>query len=275
MRTLKITLVTLIVIGAVGMLATLIAYGFNVPNMWSDMSSASAYVQNENDTFNDVTGINVTSRDGRINVIGHDKDYVRVVYFTREDRLAVTTTLTNGTLTINQTTERWRIWNFGFNLQSLDLYTIRLYVPTGLENITLQSHNGRVNVSGVESDELRITCHNGRVGVTNSEIDQINITSHNGSIHVTNVVGDRVILNNHNGSNTINGKFNHVDSQTLNGRNNVTLVGGSGDYEIRLATRNGTNRINGTRTQQTIIDGGPGFVRLVTSNGRNDLWFVA
>jgi len=293
MRTLKITFIVFIIVGLVGILSGFIAYGFNVREMYSDMSLTGNYEGRE-EMFMDVNTLSVNVRNGRINLNTHDQRYVRVTYYTREDRLIVTTQNVAGVLTITQERERSR-WNFiNVGFQSSRMYEVNIWVPASvdtatlishngrisvsdvaIENMTVTSHNGRVDLDNIESTALTVTSHNGRVNLSNSDVNTVNITSHNGMIDVNRTVGEKITLRNHNGRNNIyRGTFTSVDVRTSNGRNDVRLVGNQSDYQINFITHNGSTRLNGNRTSQSQFEGGPGSIRMETRNGRNDLRFV-
>jgi len=293
MRALKITLISFIVIGFIGVATTFIVYGFNVRAMWNDMSSTAGYTEGDR-TYVSVTSVSVSAHNGRINFEGHDSDQVKITYHTREGRLYLTTELTNGQLVITQSTVTPN-WNFGMmGFRSTDVYAINVLVPRELVAATLTSNNGRINVNGVGltslhmgaqngridvsnvtvSGLMHVTSQNGRVNVSDSEITDINITSNNGRIDVSRTTGEEIRLRNSNGRNSIsNGTFTIVDVQTNNGRNSVTLIGTQANFEIRFSAHNGTSRLNRTRTSGT-HQGGPGSIRMSTHNGRNDLRFV-
>ena len=169
----------------------------------------------------------------------------------------LTTEVINGVLTIEVYIPRQI--TFGINFGSIREITeprgLDVYLPvTAYEQITINSTNGRVDVSDFEVDDFRIITTNGHIALENM-IGDVDVQTTNGRITASEISGDAVRIRTTNGHIELSGLTGDVDAQTSNGRITTSRMTGN---DIRIRTTNGSLELSDVT----------GNIDAQTSNGR-------
>jgi len=296
--------ISFIIVGVIGGIVALSIYRFDFSSVWADMTNIPGYTQTEKrfdlEDVSDKITINLRN-ESLIVRTSSDSDEVVISYWYRNnDDTAYTVEEYELAFTIDRNRNA-RNWFQGLRGGNIRQHRVYITIPQDFDSILhIQNHNGSMRVYGnnLDLESFRAINHNGSIRVygltaeqtiytrTNNGSIRINDATvtdpdgiiesrtSNGSIRITRSEANYVVTRSNNGSVRIDrGTFQNVDSRTSNGSNRIEIIGDQADYTITFQTRNGSNRLNGSRVSSGTRGTGPNPIHIESRNGSNRLSF--
>ena len=253
-------------------------------------SGGSAITLEETISVANVDHVQIRTRNQRVRVHPTNDSEAKVVSTGMPANATLTVEVINNVLTIETRVPRQIIVGVNFSsFRSLtDPPALAVYLPENVyEQVTINSTNGRVEVSGLAITDLQIETTNGSIEL-NDIAGNVDVQTSNGRIRVSGITGDEARFRTTNGGMELADITNHITGQTTNGRitfnhgtieQNVDLQSTNGRIEVQLArepehaafdlrTTNSRTEIFGNNNSTQQFGDGRYEVTLRTTNGR-------
>lgn len=203
-----------------------------------------------------------------------------------DQRYDVQANVKENRLSVSVEEEWFKLFNFDF---SFSTPTLMVYVPEkAYETIQLDTVNGRVEVRGLEGNEMQITTDNGRAAARDLDVNELQATTDNGQIELKEIRSNSVTSEADNGEirmenvegelsgKTTNGqiklKTEHmdrpIDLHTDNGRIHIQTENEPTNATLDVNINNGKVTIFGKSNWDTIIGEGENLIKLTVHNGK-------
>lgn len=179
--------------------------------------------------------------------------------------------------------------NLIFNFQSSKINTITIKMPQSFNgDIDIVTKNGRMEIEGFNLNSISFKTSNGGLTAKAITAQSFSFESKNGSAVLNDINSPEISLNTSNGGlnakgivsdkfyfKTSNGKAvikeilcRDIEVVSTNGSLDVSVLGEKIDYDINLATKNGSIHVDGTKISSQIISGsGDKSLKAHTTNG--------
>jgi len=244
-KKLSLLAVGLVIIGVIG----IVIVGF-------DGASGNVITLEETVDATNVDQVSIRTRNQSVRLHHAEDNDARIIASGLPSNATLTVEVINGVLMVEVDIPRQiQMFNFGSIREITEPRGLDVYLPVIVyEQVTINSTNGRVDVSDFEIDDFRISTTNGRI-VLRDIIGNVDVQTSNGRVTISEVSGDTVRIRTTNGQIELSEVAGNVDAQTSNGR--VTISKMTGD-DIKIRTTNG----------QIELSDLSGNIDAETSNGR-------
>jgi len=205
----------------------------------------------------------------------------------------------NGTLTVVEQDNNWRINIFNFNWTGWVIFntgaTLKVYVPSdaSLNNVSLSTASGNTVFNGNQTKISSLNCNSasGNINLANLDLNLLALNVASGDVKISNVSAETADINilsgwlKYNGAklkhltlNMTSGNVNFegevtstLQLRTLSGDVDITLAGNREDYSIEFRKLSGDIRVNGQRIDGNFDGPGSNVGQLTGSGGRIDI----
>ncbi|PKF86232.1 hypothetical protein CW306_22865 [Bacillus sp. BA3] len=163
-----------------------------------------------------------------------------------------------------------RTFSFGFHIQSLHL---KVYVPDeSYKSFAVETDNGKLQISGLKSEDLNVRSQNGRVELNDIITEKIEVKSANGKVELNNVEG-KLVGSSNNGKITLVTKDldREIDFESNNGKIMIQTENEPTNTTFDVHVDNGRVDILGKYEGDTVIGKGENLVKLETNNGKIEI----
>ncbi|CAH0299562.1 DUF4097 family beta strand repeat-containing protein [Peribacillus sp. Bi134] len=163
-----------------------------------------------------------------------------------------------------------RTFSFGFHIQSLHL---KVYVPDeSYKSFAVESDNGKLQISGLKSEDLNVRSQNGRVELNDIITEKVEVKSANGKVELNNVEG-KLVGSSNNGKITLVTKDldREIDFESNNGKIMIQTENEPTNTTFDVHVDNGRVDILGKYEGDTVIGKGENLVKLETNNGKIEI----
>ncbi|MFJ8071559.1 DUF4097 family beta strand repeat-containing protein [Peribacillus sp. NPDC096447] len=163
-----------------------------------------------------------------------------------------------------------RTFSFGFHIQSLHL---KVYVPDeSYKSLVVESDNGKLQISGLKSEDLNVKSQNGRVELNDTITEKVEVKSANGKVELNNVEG-KLVGSSNNGKITLVTKDldREIDFESNNGKIMIKTENEPTNTTFDVHVDNGRVDILGKYEGDTVIGKGENLVKLETNNGKIEI----
>ena len=163
-----------------------------------------------------------------------------------------------------------RTFSFGFHIQSLHL---KVYVPDeSYKTFVVESDNGKLQISGLKSEDLNVKSQNGRVELNDIITEKVEVKSANGKVELNNVEG-KLVGSSNNGKITLVTKDldREIDFESNNGKIMIKTENEPTNTTFDVHVDNGRVDILGKYEGDTVIGKGENLVKLETNNGKIEI----
>lgn len=272
-------LVRILAIAAIVLLIGAIAFFYALYNS----NAANEQVLEDQRFDESIDQIDISVDNARVELLPSEDDTARIVLSGTSDGFTFRSDATEGRLDI-EFEERFRLFSFGFNRS----YLLTVHVPdSGVESLSAESDNGRIDARQFSARELRLETDNGRIDGTAIDSERIEVQTDNGAVTLSNLdaaisvraSNGRIIFTDVSGeleARANNGRIEltadtiafPVDFETDNGRIEIRTDTEPENARIEASTDNGRIDIYGRANEETIFGNGDIRVRLKTDNGR-------
>jgi len=209
---------------------------------------------------------------------------------TRDPRVEVR----NGTLTVVENKDNWRLNLFGWNWQNWVLFdasaNLKVYVPRSatLNNVSLNMASGNTVFNGSQMSIKDLTCNSmsGNIKFTDLKLDQLTLDVASGDVELNNVSAikaninmmsgwlhysgaklDSMTLNMTSGNLRLDGEITKLlQLRMISGDSTIVLAGNKDDYSFELNKISGSVKVDGQRIDWGFD--GPGSHTIPSSTGR-------
>ncbi|MFE4812954.1 DUF4097 family beta strand repeat-containing protein [Peribacillus simplex] len=163
-----------------------------------------------------------------------------------------------------------RTFSFGFHIQSLHL---KVYVPDeSYKSFVVESDNGKLQLSGLKSENLNVKSQNGRVELNDIITEKVEVKSANGKVDLNNVEG-KLVGSSNNGKITLVTKDldREIDFESNNGKIMIKTENEPTNTTFDVHVDNGRVDILGKYEGDTVIGKGENLVKLEANNGKIEI----
>jgi len=220
------------------------------------------------------------------NNYGYDFTYTG----TRDPRIEVR----NGTLTVIEQEDNWRINLFGWNWQNWLVFdtsaSLKVYVPRSanlndvslnmasgntvfngsqlsIKNLTCNSLSGNIKFSDLKLDRLTLDVASGDVEMNNVAAIGANVNILSGWLHYNGAKVESITLNMTSGNLRFDGEVTkQLQLHMISGDSSIVLAGSKDDYSFEFKKISGSIKVNGQRVDWGFD--GPGSHSIPSSTGR-------
>ncbi|MDM5214291.1 DUF4097 family beta strand repeat-containing protein [Peribacillus sp. NJ4] len=158
-------------------------------------------------------------------------------------------------------------FSFGFHIQSLHL---KVFVPDkSYKSFVVESDNGKLQISGLKSENLNVKSQNGRVELNDIITEKVEVKSANGKVDLNNVEG-KLVGSSNNGKITLVTKDldREIDLESNNGKIMIKTEKEPTNTTFDVHVDNGKVDILGKHEGNTVIGKGENLIKLETNNGK-------
>ncbi|MBT2664592.1 DUF4097 family beta strand repeat protein [Bacillus sp. ISL-4] len=163
-----------------------------------------------------------------------------------------------------------RTFSFGFHIQSIHL---KVYVPDeSYKSFVVESDNGKLQLSGLKSENLNVKSQNGRVELNDIITEKVDVKSANGKVDLNNVEG-KLVGSSNNGKITLVTKDldREIDFESNNGKIMIKTENEPTNTTFDVHVDNGRVDILGKYEGDTVIGKGENLVKLEANNGKIEI----
>jgi len=292
-RGIKILWITIACIFALGIILTTVAFALGATgSAWYDRQGlhfgTSERLELADDATEPFENIDVKLRDANVEIVvannyGYEFSYLGM----REPRVEVR----NGTLSIVEHEDNWRINIFGWNWSNYALFEtgsqLKIYVPRSadLNNVSISTASGDTLFNGSQTKVKSLDCNtaSGNTRLSGLDLGTLTFNVASGDVRMSDVSATSATFNMVSGwvsykgakleTLTFNMTSGDVDFEgevsrllqirSISGDSNIVLAGSKDDYSFDVRKLSGSVRVNGQR-----IDGnfdGPGTSSIPSS----------
>lgn len=161
-------------------------------------------------------------------------------------------------------------FSFGFHIQSLHL---KVFVPDkSYKSFVVESDNGKMQISGLKSENLIVESQNGRVELNDIVTEKVEVKSANGKLDLNNVEG-KLVGSSNNGKITLVTKDldRMIDLECNNGKIMIKTENEPTNTTFDVHVDNGKVDILGKHEGNTVIGKGENLVKLEANNGKIEI----
>ncbi|MDM5357140.1 DUF4097 and DUF4098 domain-containing protein YvlB [Peribacillus sp. B2I2] len=161
-------------------------------------------------------------------------------------------------------------FSFGFHIQSLHL---KVFVPDkSYKSFVVESDNGKMQISGLKSENLMVESQNGRVELNDIVTEKVEVKSANGKLDLNNVEG-KLVGSSNNGKITLVTKDldRMIDLECNNGKIMIKTENEPTNTTFDVHVDNGKVDILGKHEGNTVIGKGENLVKLEANNGKIEI----
>lgn len=128
----------------------------------------------------------VETKNGRVGLAYWDKPYVRVLVRgqVRANDLDEATKQLQASLQASESGDRWHMTVRHDTKEGVVGADIDLMLPSGLDEVSIRTHNGAIRADSVDSGILRLVTNNGAIFVYRANVSQLHLNSDNGAIDI-------------------------------------------------------------------------------------------
>ncbi|MGE7906871.1 DUF4097 family beta strand repeat-containing protein [Peribacillus sp. NPDC094092] len=161
-------------------------------------------------------------------------------------------------------------FSFGFHIQSIHL---KVFVPDeSYKSFVVESNNGKMQLSGLKSENLNVKSQNGRVELKDIMTEKVEVKSANGKVELNNVEG-KLVGSSNNGKITLVTKDldREIDFESNNGKIMIKTENEPTNTTFDVHVDIGRVDILGKYEGDAVIGKGENLVKLETNNGKIEI----
>ncbi|MFP3918877.1 DUF4097 family beta strand repeat-containing protein, partial [Lysinibacillus telephonicus] len=215
----------------------------------------------------DFSNVEVESENANINVIASNNNTAKAeLVNNKNNKYKLDVKVDGNTLEIE-------VNRRGFKWLSIDFFsnspTLNLMLPEKVAGtIALETNNGTISASNLESKEMAAESDNGEILIENVKSNSIYAQSDNGELFFENLEGE-ILGESDNGDITlVNDSLNQpIEFETDNGSIIIQTKKEPENVKMDVYTDNGTINIFGKSNESTVIGNGENLIKLTSDNG--------
>lgn len=194
-------------------------------------------------------------------------DQTTIVEFSGSEEYNLHADVKGDMLTVNAEERRSFNW-FSFDF-SFSTPTLKVYLPAkDYEHLKVESDNGRIIASDLQSKDISIETNNGRIEFGNIKSSRTMVETDNGRIHLENIEGEISGRTNNGRISLITKDLDRpIDLQSDNGRIEIQSEKEPTNAILDIKTDNGKITVFGDSNWDTVIGNGDHLIKLTTNNG--------
>ena len=245
----------LILIGVVGSIFTM--------NSISKSEDEIERIEMDDETYQQ---IDISTNNASVEILPAN-DQTTTVEFSGSEEYNLHANIEGDTLTVDVEERRgfnWFSFDFSFSTPSL-----KVYLPAkDYENLKVESDNGRILASELQSQDINVETNNGRIEFSDINSLHTVMETDNGEIILGNIAGEISGKTNNGAISLITEDLDRpIDLKTDNGRIEVRTEKEPEDAILDIKTDNGKVTVFGKSNWDTVIGNGNHVIKLTTDNG--------